>query len=772
MLLMLLGGTARGADERISEILIKGNRRIETAAILHALHLKAGDLLTNENVDADLRAIYKLGHFQDVRAEVSRSDKGVVLTYEVVEKPVVREVRFVGNKEIGADKLREASDVKVTAVYSPKDLAKSVKKIKKLYADEGYYLAEVKPSTERRAGADVAVVFTISEGEKILIKTIRFEGNRAFSDRKLKKVMETGEAWFLSWITGAGTYKEDVAKNDVNLIADLYYNNGYITAKVGEPKVEILPDKSGLVLTYIITEGEQYRVGPIGFKGELLESEGELAKKVKLKQGEVFSREVLRNDVFAFTDLYADMGYAFTNVTPLTAVHPETKTIDVTFNFEKGEKVYIDRINIGGNTKTRDKVVRRELKLAEGDLYSSTSIKKSKQQLMNLGFFEEVNIATAKGSADNRLNMNVDVKEKPTGTFSVGAGYSSLDGIIGQVSVQQANFLGLGLKANVAAALGKKTQTFNVGLTDPYFMDTRWTLGTDLYRTERDYTDYKRRATGGDIKAGYPLSDTLSTFWVYKYEDKKIFGESQALLAEIASGVVNAPETTSTTSSITASLTRNTTDYRLDPTRGMVNTLSVEYAGLGGTNKFARYIGNTVVFFPFKWGTVFSVRGELGYIQGLGMDVPFDEKFYLGGINTLRGYNARTVSPYRVAALMSNATFKAIIPGFPFTYPVPQSVVGYNNVFVGGDAEAVLNFEYQFPLVKEAGLKGVAFFDIGDAYDHLGDMFTRFQASYGLGVRWNSPMGPLRLEYGIPVNPRPGIDKASGRLEFSMGTLF
>jgi outer membrane protein insertion porin family len=752
VLLNLLGGIALGEGERISEILIKGNRRIETAAILNVVHLKAGDLLSNAKVDEDLRAIYKLGHFQDVRAEVTKSDKGIVLTYQIVEKPIVREVKFVGNKELTVDKLREACEVKVTAVYSPKDLSKSVNKIKKLYADEGYYLAEVTSSTERRAGADVAVVFTIKEGEKVLIKTIRFEGNRAFTDRKLKKVMETSEAWFLSWLTGSGTYKEDVAKNDVNLIADLYFNNGYINAKVGEPKVEILPDKSGLVLTFVITEGDQYKTGSIGFKGDLLESEGELVKKVKLKQGEVFSREVLRGDVFTLTDLYADKGYAFTNVTPLTALHPQEKTIDITFDFEKGTKVFIDRINISGNTKTRDKVVRRELKLAEGDLYGSTAIKKSKQNLMNLGFFEEVNIATAKGSADDRLNMNVEVKEKPTGTFSVGAGYSSLDGIIGQVSVQQANYLGLGLKANVAAGLGKKSQTYNLGLTDPYFMDTRWTLGSDIYRTERDYTDYKRRATGGDIKAGYPLSDTLSTFWIYKYEDKKIFDESLALLTEISTGLINAPETTSTTSSITASLTSNTTDYRLDPSRGMVNSVSVEYAGLGGTNHFVRTIGNSTVFFPFKWGTVFSLRGELGSIQGANISI--DEKFYLGGIGTIRGYSSRTVSPYRLVTVSTSVG--------PLV----------NNVFTGGDAEAVFNVEYQFPLVKEAGLKGVAFFDIGNAYNHFGDMFSRFQSSYGLGVRWNSPMGPLRLEYGIPVNPRPGIDKAGGKVEFSMGTLF
>ncbi|HEX8960809.1 MAG TPA: outer membrane protein assembly factor BamA, partial [Geobacteraceae bacterium] len=448
---------ASADGEKITEVAIKGNRRIETVVILNAVKVKAGDILSLEQVDNDIRAIYKLGYFQDVKAETEKSDKGVVLIYRVVERPIVREVRIEGNKEIAADKIREAFALKTGAVFSAKEMANGVKKVKKLYADDGYYLAEVNASSVKRSDTDMSVLLKITEGEKVLIKKIRFEGNKAFPDKKLKKVMETGEKWFLSWITNAGTYKEEVLKNDVAGIADLYYNNGYVNVKVGEPKVELLPDKSGLIVTIGITEGEQYRVGSIDFKGDLLVGKEDLAKQVKLKTGDVFSRAVLRGDIFALTDLYADKGYAFANVTPLSQVDPEKKTVGITFELEKGDLVHIDRINISGNTKTRDKVIRREMKLADGDLYNSTALKKSKQSLMNLGFFEEANIATAKGSAPDKLNVNVDVKEKPTGTFSIGAGYSSLDGIIGQGSVQQSNFLGLGLKANLAASLGKRT---------------------------------------------------------------------------------------------------------------------------------------------------------------------------------------------------------------------------------------------------------------------------------------------------------------------------
>jgi outer membrane protein insertion porin family len=377
---------------------------------------------------------------------------------------------------------------------------------------------------------------------------------------------------------------------------------------------------------------------------------------------------------------------------------------------------------------------------------------------MNTGFFEEANLVTAKGRSVDQLDLNVDVKEKPTGTFSVGAGYSSLDGVIGQGSIQQANFLGLGLKATAAASFGSKSQTYNIGLTDPYFMDTKWTVGADVYRTERQYLDYTRRATGGDIKAGYSLSDTLSTFWLYKYEEKEIKDESQGLLQNIHIGAILAPSPRSTTSAISASLTSNTTDYRIDPSSGMIDTISVEFAGLGGTDRYLRYLTEHTLFLPVAWGTVASLRGTFGYIQGLGKEIPLDEKFYLGGISSLRGYTGRTVCP----VLSSNIT-TTDIDGIAST--------SLNNVYLGGTMEAVVNLEYTFPLLKDAGLKGVVFFDAGNAADSFKSTFD-FLASYGAGVRWFSPIGPLRLEYGIPLKPRAGIDKSSGRLEFSIGSIF
>ncbi|MRR53222.1 MAG: outer membrane protein assembly factor BamA [Deltaproteobacteria bacterium] len=743
-------------NEKISDIVITGNESRETASIIPLLKSKVGDSFSAEKTNEDVKSIYRIGIFQDVTVESVKTEKGISLVYTVVEKPFVRAVSITGNKEIASDKLRDAIELKNNSVFSGGLLAKSEKKIKSMYADEGYYLAEVSSSTTKSGKNGIRVTFTVKEGEKVLIKKIAFEGNTVFSQRKLRKQMETKEKWFLSWITGSGTYKEEVLKTDVNRVADLYYNNGYINVKVGEPKVELLPDKSGLVVTIGITEGEQFRTGTIDFKGDLLESKEVLQGKVKLKSGETFSREVLRGDVFSLTDVYADKGYAFTNVNPLSKIDPDKKIVDITFDFEKGEKIYIDKINVSGNTKTRDKVIRREFRLAEGDLYSSTALKRTKQNLSNLGFFEEASIAPVKGSASNKLNLNTEVKEKSTGQFSIGAGYSSSDGIIGQGSIQQSNFLGLGLKGTLSASLGGKTQLYNIGITDPYFLDTNWTLGFDVYRSEREYEDYTRRVTGGDIKAGYRLSDQLSTFWLYKYEVKSLF--------DFSPGYENNPslltESSGTIGSLYGSINLDKTDYRLDPSSGYAGTLSAEYAGLGGNQRFARFIGQASYFYPLIWNTVFSLRGELGYMMRIGKNIPIDEKFYLGGISTLRGYSSRTVSPTNTSFLTSVDPVTGVQTSTPTT------------VYLGGIKEAVLNAEYVFPIIKDAGLKGVAFFDAGNSYGPGEQYFSKVLMSYGLGVRWYSPMGPLRLEYGIPVNPREGIDSKSGKFEFSIGGFF
>ncbi|NTW98656.1 MAG: outer membrane protein assembly factor BamA, partial [Geobacteraceae bacterium] len=716
LLLALISCTtlAFAEGEKLVEIRIQGNRRIESAAILNVIQVHAGDTLNNDKTDADIRAIYKLGHFLDVQALKEDSDKGTVLVYSVQEKPIVREITFAGNKEITTEKLKEALEFRQNSVFSAKDLARSVSKIKKMYGDEGYYLAEVQTQVKKSSPSDLTVAVTVTEGDKILIKEIRFDGNKAFSDSKLKGIMETKEKWFMSWLTSAGTYKEEVLKNDALLLSDHYLNNGYINIKVGEPTVKLNETKTALNVYIGISEGEQFRIGEIGFKGDLLDPATDLRIKLKSEPGEVFNRSILRTDIGVLTDVYGDKGYAFATINPQTHLDNDKKIVDMTFDIEKGELVSIERITIAGNPKTRDKVIRREMRITESGLYSATGMKRSKQNLMNLGFFEEANIATAKGSASNKLNITVDVKEKPTGTFSIGGGYSSLDGFIGQGSIQQANFLGLGLKANLSASLGGKSQTYSLGLTDPYFMDTRWTLGGDIYRSERDYTDYTRRLVGADIKGGYPINDFVGTFVMYKYEIKDIFNPSNAYQALHDVDVSNIyPLGTTTTSSIYSSITHNNTDYRMDPSTGMINSFSAEYAGLGGDNKYARFIVDNTVFHPIYKKLIASTKLTLGYIREVGQPIPIDEKFYLGGIYSLRGYRSRTVSPTNsqlVQDINNNQSFEQI--------------------YLGGEKEIIGNVELSFPLLAEVGLKGVVFFDYGNSFNNEATVFDTMLMSY------------------------------------------
>lgn len=753
---LALTQAAFAEGEKIAEISIRGNRRIEASVIQNAIKLKAGDTLYSDKTDADLRAIYGLGHFQEVLVSTEETATGTVLIYTVREKAIVRDIRFEGNKELSSDKLtKDGLDLRKDTIFSAKDLNRSVDKVRKLYQDEGYYLVEVTPRIRMRSPTDMAVTFQIVENQKILISTIRFDGNRFFSNRKLRGFMETKEEWFLSWLTNAGAYKDEVLRNDTLIIADQYQNNGFLNVKVGEPVVKLNEEKNSLEVTIGITEGDQYRIGEIDFTGDLLEPVSTLREKLKSEPGAIFSRADVRADIFSLTDLYGDKGYAFANVNPLTKPDQEKKSVNLTFDMEKRELVHIERIDISGNPKTRDKVVRRELRVNESELFSATGMKRSKQNLMNTGFFEEANISTSKGSSSDKLNVSVNVKEKSTGSFSIGGGYSSLDGIVGQGSIAQTNFLGLGLKANLSGSIGGKSQTYSLGLTDPYFLDTKWTLGADVYRSERDYLDYTRRVTGGDIKAGYPINDFVSTFFMYKYEIKKLYNPEAAYESLNNEDPDSYPLDTTATSSIMGSITHNNTDYRIDPSTGFINSFSAEYAGVGGDNRFAKFTTDHTWFHPIYKKLIFSTKLTMGLMEKVGKDIPIDDKFYLGGIYSLRGYRSRTVSPTKTK--------------------IVTSAVGSSNeevVYLGGTKEFFGNAELTFPLLAESGIKGVVFFDYGNAQNSTSKLFDSMLMSYGGGIRWASPMGPLRLEYGIPINPRDGLDSKSGRFEFSIGSMF
>jgi len=744
LICLSLAFTAWAAQEfLLNDIMVEGNKRVQTADILNAMKIKPGQTVTPDDIDAAMADVYKMERFSDISAEISETSGATVLTFKVKERPLVRNIRFEGNDELKTDKLREVVTIKVPDIYDPFAVAKSVDMVKAEYVKEGYYAAVVTADSHVNENNETLVTFRIKEGDIVRIKEIRFDGNTVIDDSDLRKAMDTQEKWIFSWMTGRGNYNEPMLMQDLDRIADLYFNQGYVRVKVRNPVISLVDDGKYILLLIHIDEGPQFKLGKVDVQGDLIGGKESLLASLALAPGDVFSREKLRNGVGVVTDLYADQGYAYANVSPLTRAYDETRTIDLMLDIEKGALMSVERIDITGNTKTRDKVIRREMKLMEGDLFNATNLKRSKARINNLGYFEAVDISTNAGTKKNLMNVDVNVKERSTGTFSVGAGYSSVDGLVFQGSITQENFLGRGLRLNLAASFGADSTTYQLGVTDPYFLDTRWTVGANVFQTDREWDDYSVKSYGFALKAGHPVGEYSKILETYRLERKDIYDVSP-----FASYDIIQQEGKSTLSSLTTTYSYNTTDNRLDPSSGIDANASWEFAGIGGTEKFSKYILDARYFVPWKWETVFSVHGQLGYVHSLNSDdVPIDERFYLGGIYNIRGFDNREVGPRDV-----------------------------NGDFIGGDTEAYFNFEYIFPLYKELKIKGVTFFDVGNTWsndDYTGedaDRFGSWRYSAGYGIRWLSPMGPLRFEYGYNLDKRDY--EPSSKFDFMIGRFF
>jgi outer membrane protein insertion porin family len=670
----------------LADVQVKGNQRVKTDDVLNAVSIKPGQKVTPADIDAAMGDIYKMERFSDITSDISGEAGASVLTFIVQERPLVRNVRFEGNDKLTTEKLREVITVKVPDIYDPFEVNNSVEQVKVAYIMEGYYAAEITADSHVNEKNETLITFRIKEGDIVRIKDIRFDGNTVFDEGEIRGAMDTKEKWIFSWITDRGNYNELLLNQDLERIADLYFDEGYVRVKVREPVISLVDNDKHMLLLIHIDEGTQYRMGTVDAQGDLTRDKEELLALVGLNPGDVFSRGQLRKGVEVVTDVYADQGYAYANVSPLTRANDESKLVDMMLDIEQGPQVSVERINITGNTKTRDKVIRREMKLVEGDLYNATNLKRSKARINNLGFFEAVDVGTSAGSDDSLMSVDVKVEERSTGTFSLGAGFSSVDGVVFQGSITQENFLGRAWKLNLAASLGSDSTTYQLGLTDPYFLDTRWTLGGEIYQTEREWSDFSRDATGFAIKAGHPVGEYSRVLVTYRFEDKEIYD-----VDFFASETIKDQEGTSTLSSVTTTYTYNTTNNRLDPSSGTDLSATWEFAGVGGTEKFSKYVLDSRHFWPWKWGTVFSAHGQLGYVHALNgdvEDVPIDERFFLGGIYSLRGFESREVGPRDI-----------------------------RGDFIGGDTEAYFNFEYIFPLVKDLGLKGVTFFDVGNTWN-------------------------------------------------------
>ncbi len=732
---------ARPAEKKgtIDRIVITGNRRVDTEAIARRLTSREGALYSPDDVREDIRAVYGTGYFDDVSASLSDTASGKVLTFHVVEMPFVKKIEFEGNDEVKKERITEAVTLKENTVLDRVTLGQSAERIKQLYNEEGFYLARIDPVIESD-GLEARVVFRIVEGPEVKVKRITFIGNDTFTDKKLKKLMNTKEKGLLSFVTESGKFNEFYYQNDLAVVMSHYFDNGYIQADILEHKVLLSQDKKWFYITIALSEGDRFRVGKIDVQGDLLTGKEELLKKLKLSTGEVFNRSKLSKGIDAIAEIYGDEGYAYADIKPLTKIDDATDTIDITIDIKKNELVYIERIDITGNVRTRDKVIRREMELGEGDLFGSSELKRSRNNLRRLGYFEDVGILQSQGTANDKMKLDIDVKERPTGQISLGFGYSSVDKLIGTASISQSNFMGTGIKLDLSGTISASSSKYVLGVTEPWLFDKPITAGFDIYNTEKEYPDFTLSKKGFDLRFGFPVTKRYTRgYLTYKLEDVNI-----SEVADTASTFIKEQEGESTESSIKAILRRDTRNDAFFPSEGSVINLSVEFAGgaLGGTSYFIKYEGDAVKFFELPWDTSFSIHGALGYVQSYGgRDVPIYERYFLGGINSIRGFQTRSVGPKDAAT----------------------------GDLIGGDTMMTANAEFLFPLFAAQNVKGLLFFDAGNAYDGSID-FGDIRTAAGTGIRWFSPFGPLRLELGFNLDPRE--DEKASQWDFTIGTIF
>ncbi|MBI5212257.1 MAG: outer membrane protein assembly factor BamA [Nitrospirae bacterium] len=721
----------------VTAVEVKGLKRIEEGSIRAKVSQKIGETLSQEKTTEDIKAIYKMGYFDDVKVEAEPFEGGIKISYVVKEKPTIVRVEFQGNKKFKDDDLKEKIGLSAGAISDVTLINDNAAKLRAFYEDEGYYLAKIVPVVRKTEDGEVYVTYQVKEGEKVKIKEIKIEGNKALSDGKIKKAMKTSERKFYSFVLGGGYYKKDEMRADVERIKDLYYNNGYLKIVVGEPVIQLTDAKDGMKISIQVSEGEPFKVSAVDIAGNKAFSEEELRKLIKLSPAKIFNKEILRKDVVEITDKYSNNGYALINVSP-DLIHDENKKeVRVVYRINEGDKYRIGRIEISGNTKTRDKVIRREIRLDEGDVFNASALKRSYERLNNLQFFETVDMSPKPKPEEKLVDIDVKVKDKPTGFLSVGGGYSSVDQFVAMVDVTQGNLFGSGQYIKLRGELGGKSSFYELSYRDPWFLDKPISYGTAIHRTTRRYGNFVRKAAGFEVSFGRGFWEYWGASIAYNFENAKILN-----IRSDASSLIKEQEGTKTTSSITTSVGRDTRNNLIDPSRGSKNTAAVTFAGLGGTNAFLKGIFDSGWFYPVFDVTTVHLRGRAGYATGLfDKKLPVYERYYVGGIHTVRGFGYGAAGPKDT-----------------------------NGEPIGGQKELILNAEYIFPIVSELKFKGLVFFDAGRAYG-AGEAFgSDLRYSTGTGIRWISPMGPMRVEWGYNLDKRVG--ESASKIEFTFGSFF
>ena len=726
-------------EELVGSVKIEGNKRVDTSTLLFYIKTRKGEALSRKQIGKDIEKIYGLGQFKDIRVETRQGSEGLEVVFIVEEIPSIGNVMLYGNKEIEDGDIHEIIGFKRGEAFQAHMMTDAKEKINSLYNEKGFFFATVDVVSKISERNLMNIHVRVREGEKVGIKNIRFSGNKNFSDGDLSDQIETKAETWISFLDESGLYKKDTLKLDVFRLEGYYQDHGYIRVRVQDPKIDIDRESKEINITIPIDEGLQYRVGKVTSQEDDIVTEDEVLKALKMKMRDVYSISKLRTGVMNIGDLYSERGYAYADVNPITKINESSRTVDVNIEVDRGRKVYVGEITVIGNTRTLDNVIRREFRLKEGELFDSVKLKRSKQRINNLQFFEDVKIDTRRGKEPDLVEIITTVTERQTGSVNVGAGFSSNENLIFNAGISQNNFMGTGRRVVFSTNLSSRRSDYNLSLTDPRLFDTELSGGVDAFNTKTNYWSYMAKRTGGGIRIGKSLSEYDWLGINYNYADIEI--------SDVKVATSYLKNENRTTSRISPSFIRDTRDNFMNPSSGSRHVVRLDLAGLGGT-KFhkASYEGSH--YWPMVGKLVGMVHGEISWADGYAADsLPAFERYYMGGPRSLRGYQIRNVGP--------------------------KDSLGNP---LGGNQSLLLNLELQYPFTK--GLRGFAFYDRGQLYGGGNDTSTtattwdlaKMRDSIGAGVRFLSPFGPVGLAYGVKLDKATG--EKDGEFHFSAGNSF
>jgi len=784
---------ARG--QTIIEVAVAGNSRIPVEDIQAYLQsLRAGQTFTPEGMQRDIREVWRSLYFEDVQVDLERRDAGVRLRVLVRERPSLKDIEFSGNTEIDSDDLTEALSVEVKkgAILSYSAIRRGIQKVRDKYAEEGFFLAEVDFEVVPAKDNQVVVKMKVKEHEQVTVRRIIFTGNHSIKENELRDIMITGQSSFFEFGSG-GSFRQDAFERDVVVLSAYYYDRGFLQVQVGTPRVMLTPDRSGIEIAISINEGPRFKVRSLrvyerdadGREVEPIGGRRGLREMIRAKSGDWFNRAELAKDIGRVQTLYRDQGYANVEAPPETDMDPDNNEVDIRIAIKRNELVRFGRIEVKGNTKTRDKVIRRELEIEEQELFTETGLETSRRRVTQLGYFERVDVATEQGATPGVVDVTIEVVEKPTGTFQVGAGFSSVENFIATAQVQQANLFGNGQSLGLSAQVSGLRQEIDLRLTEPYLLDSIFSGSANVYNRLRVFNNFSQTSIGGSLTVGYPLiRPELRLSLTYTFESNEISTSTTSTFFGTASAVsvfrrlpLSNLFNDGLTSSLRPALTYDTRNNQLFPTSGIFLQGSTELAPtfLGRDNQFVRYRATARYYYPITDSIVIKMNQEAGVVTSPDdQGVPIFARFFLGGIFDLRGFPLRSIGPRLPLRDSLDENAPPILDG---------AVIGGNMMFYQ-------NLEFEFPIIDAVQIRGVVFTDLGNAWNleelycdaapaspfdvtnpcfAPGSIFD-VRTSWGFGIRWISPLGPLRFEWGFPFKPLPYED--SSLFEFTIGNFF